>query len=500
MRPERRPRWHAGLLALPLLLIAVGLFSNRWQLGPGSAQPADLPSTTVLDQSEVALGLPVASIWVEPAGLEDPITGILANVHSRGRAWERAGALSYFDEGRLQFSTRVGVRVHGGGSRYTSPVQSFRVYFRSEYGAEAFGPGLMFDGAADPVRRLIFHNDLRQGPFPSGGEGDWAFGNPLAYDIAERIGAIVPHTQPVRFFLNGEWAGVYVVTEYVDVPDNPEFFRVRFGHDRFSADLPAMEELWRWIRALGRPLLLRQLAERIDVENMTKWFLSAAFCATGDAFQGPGQFHDDTRERGAWFWINWDMDQSFRAADLDSFYDLLQQPGERRRGRRDSEPRSYAVTAMLVDDPEYRAYFMREFTRMLNHQVTPEFLDDRYRHYEAMARTYGVEDLRFLAPLRAFLSGRHDMLWRLADRHLSTGSPVALRLAAPAGGVLVDGSLVEGSFEGRYFPGTTLELALPAATSRTVSHWDVDGTPRAEGARELRMRVDADVTVAPVLR
>ena len=37
------------------------------------------------------------------------------------------------------------------------------------------------------------------------------------------------------------------------------------------------------------------VAERVDVENLTSWFLSVLFCGTGDAFQGPGQFFDATR-------------------------------------------------------------------------------------------------------------------------------------------------------------------------------------------------------------
>jgi hypothetical protein len=51
-------------------------------------------------------------------------------------------------------------------------------------------------------------------------------------------------------------------------------------------------------------------AEHVNIENLTRWFVAAAFSATRDAYQGPGQFLDTTKPNG-WFWVNWDMDQAF---------------------------------------------------------------------------------------------------------------------------------------------------------------------------------------------
>ena len=75
-----------------------------------------------------------------------------------------------------------------------------------------------------------------------------------------------------------------------------------------------------------------------------------------------------------------------------------------------------------------------------------------------------------------------------------------LKVVSPKGGVDVDGTYVVGTFEGRYFPNMNLELSLPASSRRRVSHWLVNGTRKAEGAPSLRLLVDSDLTIEPVLR
>ena len=393
---------------MPLLLIFLGSISQHLGLvrrAPDAARPV-LASTATVDWAEVGRGFPLVSLWVDPEDLDNPVTGLLSNVQSRKRAWERPGSLSYFDSGALQFDSRVGVRLHGGSSRTRSPVQSFRIYFRDEYGTDAFAPGLLFDGTSDPLHRLVLHNDLRDRLMPRAESGAarerafWSFTNPLGYDIAEWVGAIVPRTKPVRFFLNGRWQAVHVATEHVDPDTNPDYFMVRWGHDQFSADPPAMDALWDWLEGLPRPLTAQTVSERIDVDNLTRWFLSVLFCATRDAFQGPGQFHDDTRKDGGWFWINWDMDSSFRSPRLDSFYLLLDQPGKRRRGRND------------------RRYLVETTTDALNHRLTPGFLQKRFEHYRALAENRDVEQRDYFEILERFLRSRHPAVRAQLSRRL----------------------------------------------------------------------------------
>ena len=507
-----------GLVAFPLLLVLLGVVADRIDLPPAApdatAEPSGaLPSTTAVDPAEVEAGLPLLSLWVDRNALYNPVTGILANTHGRGRQWERPGFVSYFDDATLVFATAVGVRIHGGSSRGYSPLQSYRLYFRDQLGAERFEPGVLFDGAADPIRRLVLHNDLR----PAGRQREaldlerpatWSLVNPLAYAIAKRIGAIVPLTEPVRFFLNGEWQDVYVLTESfgIDINSNPDFFTVHFGHDGILGPFDPrtdVDALANWVLDLDRPLKMRRVADRIDVENLTRWFLSYLFCATRDAYQLPGQFYDSSKQTANWFWINWDMDQSFRHIDnpdvgawmLNSFDFLLEHEASSPRVLSISDLRPFVIATLLAEDDEYREYFKGAFARMLNYQLTPEFLDEQFEYYSHVARSYGVEDLAYLEPMREFLTRRPDALWTLAAERLNTRAAFRCTIVPPAGGLLVDGVLVTVPFEGRYFPNMVVEVSLPDGTEDTFSQWVVNGQ-RVEGAgRRLQLRIESDLTI-----
>ena len=120
--------------------------------------PEALPSTTLVSDYWVDKRLPLLSIAIDQYDLRQPTHGLRSSPTSRGRDWERPGYLSYFDDGQLRFASGVGIRIHGGKSRRL-PKKSFRVYFRDIYGADQFAPGVLFDAASTPLRRLIVHND-----------------------------------------------------------------------------------------------------------------------------------------------------------------------------------------------------------------------------------------------------------------------------------------------------------------------------------------------------
>jgi formylglycine-generating enzyme required for sulfatase activity len=477
-----RPRLAIAVIAA-IALTAVGAAIERFDPFPLlrfaiQRDPADLPSTRAVAATEVVRGYPTVSLHLAPRALKQ----LLDNKMQHGRAWERPGSISYFEDGRLRFAAQAGVRIHGGGSRLSSERQGFRIFFRREYGLTRAPRGVLLEEASDPLRRVVLHNDVRRGANGT----FWHLVNPLCYDLARRIGCITPATRPVRFFLNGEFQGPYVVTEHFD----DEYFEAHMPGRRITMELPDMEQLHAQI---GRthPLTMEAAAELVDLENVTSWFLAVVFAATRDAYQGPGQFLDEGRTRGKWFWVTWDMDQSLRDWDLDSFQYLLERIGERPRGRRASEPRSIVISRLIAGDAAYRAYLAARVDDMLNHQLRPEYLAGRTEYYADIAAAYGAS-LQYLTRVREFMKHRPTYVRGIAEQWLNTkpGVPVTVR---HSGGLplTIDGFEEKTPYSGTYFPGREVVVRTPGGDG---IDWYVNGAAAPKGT-ELRVRIDGPLAI-----
>jgi hypothetical protein len=494
--PIRTSGWPAVVLGAGLAtVLATGLVIERFGLLPQLAfaiqrAPRLLPSTTGIAPSIVATGVPILSLQIKPSDLNDPQSGLMTHRLEHGRAWQRPGFVSYFDRGELLFGAQAGVRIHGGKSRQFSPVQSFRLHFEKQYGADQFRPDVLFGSRSDPIRRLVVHNDLRQDH-----EGRWwHFTNPLAFDIATRLGAVTPQTQLARVFLNGQPQGAYVLTEHVT---SKGFLRSRFGHSNFTiADPRTIERTREWVRR-QRPLTMARVNEAFDVENLTKWFVSMLFCATTDAYQGV-QLRDNSLTHGRWFWVIWDMDHSFmdlygRARvpwEHDTFHFLLRKP----------EIRSELMTRMLVDDPAYVAYFKRTLADALNHRLTPGFLTERFNYYGRATRALRVPDTEYLGILNEFLIRRPAAVRELASRYLPDGRSFHCEVTAPPGTPFrVDRVPLVDHYDGWYFEGMPIRVEIDDRVNG-FSHWLVNGEPRGTGSRLLELPIDEDTRIEAVFR
>lgn len=488
--PRRIPSW---LLIVATAAICVGTLTLEsadlfpmWRFAV-QWSPEAVPSSRAVPVSEVASGLPILSLTLDEHDLNDPAKGLLPNKREHGEEWEREGSMSYFDGGKLRFASGVGVRIHGGGSRITAPRPGFRLYFRRRYGPRELPPGVLFSPAAQPVRRIVVHDDVRRE-----GKVDWYFANPLAYDIARAIGAIAPETKPVRFFLNGEYYGPFVLTERFD----ERFFAAHWGYDDILLSQDEMNKLWEWVRTT-RPLTMANVSQRVNIDNVTRWFVAVAFTATRDAYQGPGQFLDRTKTSGGWFWVNWDMDQSFRDWNLDSYQYLLERVAEGRRGRNPAEPRSVILSELIAEDPEYRDYLKRVVQKALNHQLTQAFLMERYEHYLTTATQLQVRSFDYLPRLRQFLERRRDFFRLTSEQWLN--SPPSQRVvvtAPPNVDIVIEGERVRTGYEGMYFPDIELTAKLPDEHLQGFTGWHVNG--RAFPAATLKFKADQETHIEAV--
>ena len=301
-----------------------------------------------------------------------------------------------------------------------------------------------------------------------------------------------PKHHPTRFFLNGEFYGAFVLTERFDA----QYFEADWGHGRIDWTDEDMQAFWEW--SVGhRPMTMADVAAKADLEGLARWFLSTAFTATRDAYQWPGQYFDSSQSPPRWFWVNWDMDGSFRAFDIDSYQDLLNRVDELQRGRSATEPRANILTTLFAEDEAFRALYKRMFVAAMNHHLTPAFLDRRLEYYRRTGERLGIKERRYLRDYQTFLERRPEFFRALTESWLNTDPSQPMTLGMPADeSIAIDGETARNSFEGLYFPDLEIELR---ANGASFERWEVNGEQRGQN-RMLRLRVDRPTVVEAVFR
>ena len=177
---------------------------------------------------------PVVSLTTDPDHLYDDATGIFvvgsrflaasprwpdgstaANYNQRGREWERPIHMEFIEDGTRTFSQPLGVRTFGGWSR-AEPKKSLKLFARDAYSPEtkqmthAFFPGMLDSQGreVDGFRQLVLRN----------GGNDWnttLFRDPMMQELADDV-TDKQANRPVIVFLNGEYWGIYFLTESLD--------------------------------------------------------------------------------------------------------------------------------------------------------------------------------------------------------------------------------------------------------------------------------------------
>ncbi len=426
-------------------------------------------------------GWPLLAIEIAEADLNGPKWGIFANYKGHGREWERPAAMAYYVDGRRVFATRAGLRLHGGKSREPGKRHSLRLHFREEYGASEFQPGVLFDSRCEPLRRLVV-------------KADWPESHPfaglLAFDMAERIGCVVPRTQPVVLVLNGKLQeGVFWLSEQV----SRAAWENRMGHKDFlmhivkapreAKSFPVYYDFCRLAIKAPAPLDLAAFEELADLDNLSAFILSVAYGGVSDGYQGAA-IRDQRVEKPRWSWINWDMDHGFwdvygdgsrEIWQKESWAHVYKRQGDKNYGiwRNRGDVRNVLFTRLMNDSPVYRARFIRYVVDMLNHRLTVAFMDGRIAYYEQLARSLGRTDLAFAADYREFVRERPALLREGLQRLFEPGPVWRVEVRAPAGMPLrIDGFEATSPYVGHYFDGQEIVVDAPGVRLAEKIHAD----------------------------
>lgn len=368
----------------------------------------------VTPEGESRYSLPVASVTIDPVlyysyeeGLNVPgklfdewrqdnpteaLTSLSpANFRASGGSSEIPIHFSYIVENEEVLNHGAGLRLHGSGSRFY-PNRSFRLYAKSGYGVSMFEYPFFSDYSEDSFKRIIFRN--------SGNDTESTmFRDGFIQETVKNLNFDTQAYQPVIVFINGEYVGIKNIRERFD----DKYFERVYGVDGDDLDFIENDGLV----DEGDDLFYNQLMDflenndldveanyqevltMIDIDNFTDFFITEIFVNNSDwphnnnefwrkrvTFDPAAEYGHDGRFR----WVLKDLDVSFGryesvAASLDNLETLLYVTND------NTYDRSTLLLRKLLENHEYKEFFINRFLDLINTNFKPERLLDYIDYY-----------------------------------------------------------------------------------------------------------------------
>jgi len=487
-------------------------YREAWT-NPKKISPKKVPSSIIMDPKIISKGIPLLSVVIDNDDLYDDATGIFTNYYKKGRNWERPCFVSYYEEGKLLFATGAGVRVHGGRSR-KKKNKSIKLYFRDIYGFDEFKRGILFNKGSEPLSHLIVRNDTR---------GGIHYLSPLCYDISKKIGCITPETHPVMFYLNGShhgmeekiildgehhgWGIQFSLTEHL----SKEYLISHYGHDNFifirSKNKKKQihyeyKEMIRWAKNWDGRMTMEEATKRIDIQNLSYWWISQLFLSNNDIYQGLAIL-DKSKPDSKWFWINWDMDHCIRNSFSQNikniweqeltFYNIVKSRYPK------NEPRAILFNRLRNESPQFVKYFNRLTIDTLNHKVTHNFLKSIVDKYKEIAILLGVDNLYYLSRVRLFFKHRPKFMMKLMQKYFNSPKTYYCQVKGPDDIIYeIDGFITRSEYKGIYFKNYLIKIKIVNDYREKLLHWIINGKKIRSPNNILAFPINSETIIKPV--
>ena len=471
---------------------------------PGYNPSAIKSHTFILNQD---LSIPTLSIITDPSNIWGG-SGIYSNYDLRGDEWERPATIEFFEsDGSLQFSSNIGLRIHGGTSRVFEK-KSFRYYFRSEYGQSPLFYQLFKPKEIYEFKRFVTSASYQDAPGNSAYGSGTLIRDAVLHEIGRRSEPdIALGTRPVALFLLGKPWGIYNAIERID----RHFVEINFGTadcdiiENFSEAREGTLDRWNEMIAffessdLSLPHNYEKAQFYIDIQNFTRYYLVEIYAGNMD-WPDYNNFAFCGRNPGdKWKWVLWDMDNAFAYVNANNF-ELAT----------DDTIRGTLFLRKLLENEDYRSYFLNECADLFNTTMKPENVIKAIDSLATVIRNdigFEIEqwggtiqewedNVQFL---KNFAKYRLDRLWDYILGGLDVEQKYLLTLQTPDGskGTVRLNSLYIGEFpwEG-YYPGQNpIELeAIPKAGFK-LKEWSDPNLPLE---KKIAIVLKNDYSVYPV--
>ena len=432
-------------------------------------------------------GIAVMSLTTDPAGLLDYNTGIMAsgkiydewrttpeaqasiannmtwtaigNYSMRGSDWEREAAMQLFDgEDSLSYSADVGIRIRGGTSRVNAQ-KSLNVYFRKDYGQKYMDYEL-FDSCFDANGTVI--GEYRSFMLRNGGTEAGVgikFRDSYLQSLLAGMDFATQSSRPCVVFLNGEYWGVYTLSErYCDDQlaaeygvdkDNVVVIKDGLLDEGIDSDVSLYEDLLEYAdKDLSDRATWDEFCQLVDVQSMADYFAAEVYIGNADWSQvwNYSLWRTRTAENnqygdGRWRWMMYDTEFSTAMVphdgdnvlvDYDHFSVAL---------------KNNALFASAMDNPDFRTMFRsslatiatnkfdygRAMSRLMDYiDVWEPLMADHYLRYGDFGRNVYR---RAISSLADYIENRGDIILGIVDEAYADYDAFKLRVLSEQAGI-----------------------------------------------------------------
>jgi len=304
-----------------------------------------------------------------------------ANYKHGGKEWEREAYIQVFDkEKELVLSQKVGIRVQGGVSRAFYP-KSLNIYARDEYGSnqmqyDFFGTGYY------PQRVTL-----------SAGGNDYygKMRDRIGAELTENYNFSTMNYVPYALFLNGEYWGIYYLTEKYDEhyieyyynidKDNVVIIKQSELEAGALDDYELYENMVQFVKNADMTLdeNYEKACNMIDIESFIDYYAAEIYMARNAdwpranfALWRSCKVSQKPYEDGKWRWMLFDVNTSALHSDLEE-HDTLAYVLE-----------ECPLFANLSENNDFRSEFANRLREMRDDVFVLEKVEAKLTEYEAL--------------------------------------------------------------------------------------------------------------------
>ena len=478
--------------------------------------------------------------WVATQPEDYPVWRGQGNYTQRGDAWERPVSVTLLTADGRGFTQEMGVRIKGSSSR-NSNQKSLRLIARKRYGAKnvAFPifPGNL---AADGTQVSLYKSfTLRNG---SNDNGFATIRDPYLQQLVAGDGLRfeTAATRPVVCFINGEYWGLYTLTEeytdqYIEYHygldhDNVVTVKCQSIEDGQPEDVELFRSAFDFIMNgdMADPALYAQAETLMDMGSFADYTAYQLYILNLDSHlqnsnwqvwrvrepDGSSPYAD-----GRWRWMVYDVDNAAglytdgASYDVDNLTPVL--IGEGYQWRHPAK-----VLISLLDSDAFRQEFARALCDVRNLYFRPDRTEETLRRMNAQYNPYLPDTFRRFGPewalwdiheyiteeiekIHDFLTGRYNHFLPLMQQALRLPDPVNVQVYVQGAGQVVINHRTDVPLAGdallTYFPGGAIAVTAIPAEGSTFAGWQVNGGTLADpDAPDTTLAFDGAVTLTAI--